>query len=210
LEETVTDKIVHDLFCGRGGLSVGFAQAGFRTIGFDREDFSRWYPGEFVRADVRYLDGRAWRGRLRALVGSPPCTEFTPLTNLAYKRGFRGPRNPEKGLALVREFARLVDEAEPDYWFMENVRASVPYISTVLGSPSFIKNAWVGWGNLPGFLLPDSNRKFKFDRARVNNYVWPNGMRQSRPSSSGRGKNAVVPLWLSKAIAGACLTEGSP
>ena len=41
-----------DLFCGVGGASVGYAQAGFEVFGVDLKHGKR-YPFTYLRADVR-------------------------------------------------------------------------------------------------------------------------------------------------------------
>jgi site-specific DNA-cytosine methylase len=194
-----------DLCCGRGGWARGLRDAGFRVIGFDRVNERKWYPGEFVRADIRRLDGRPWKGRVRVIVASPPCTEFSPVTNLAVVRWGRAKPDPEKGMILVRETVRLIQEAEPTYWAIENVRGAVSRVSEELGRPRFIKNAWVLWGNFPGFLLPSSNRRFKFSKLKNGAvYRWPQGHNSKRASSGTPGANALIPYWLAGPFARAC------
>ena len=65
-----------DLFCGLGGWAEGFIAEGYRVVGFDNDPrFAAVYPGEFVLADVRTLDGRRFRGA-RCIVSSPPCLPY--------------------------------------------------------------------------------------------------------------------------------------
>lgn len=65
-----------DLFCGAGGASRGYADAGFEVVGVDIADQPN-YPYEFHRADAMTfpLDG------FDVIHASPPCQSFT-----AYRR----------------------------------------------------------------------------------------------------------------------------
>ena len=113
------------VFAGGGGLTVGLKRAGFYVLAaveVERHAFATFtanHPeAKVYKQDVRTIDG----GRLKALVpsgeidllaGCPPCQGFTSLTS-KYKRS--DPRND-----LVREMARLVEEARPKAVMMENV-----------------------------------------------------------------------------------------
>lgn len=74
-----------DLFCGAGGASRGYHDAGFDVVGVDLAAQPR-YPYAFVRADaLEYLaglgsdpsiDGR----RVDAIHASPPCQRYSTMT----------------------------------------------------------------------------------------------------------------------------------
>jgi DNA (cytosine-5)-methyltransferase 1 len=70
-----------DLFCGAGGASQGYHDAGFEVVGVDRKHQPR-YPFEFIRADAMTfpLDG------FDAVSASPLWYRFTALSA---SRGFR-------------------------------------------------------------------------------------------------------------------------
>ncbi len=75
--------IVFDLFCGLGGWSEAFIDAGYRAIGFDIEahDYGNGgYPGELVLRDIRSITGaelvQAY-GVPAVIAASPPCQEFS-------------------------------------------------------------------------------------------------------------------------------------
>ena len=109
-----------DLFCGAGGFSEGFRQAGFHVT----KALDVWAPAilthekdhpdtEAIRGDILTYDP-ARIGKVDVLIGSPPCTEFS-FAN----RGGSG--DIEEGLRLVYRFLRFVYELEPRCWVMENV-----------------------------------------------------------------------------------------
>ena len=75
----VGSPLAIDLFCGLGGWAEGFLAEGYRVVGFDNDArFAGVYPGEFVLADVRSLDGRRFRGAT-VIVASPPCNPYVQL-----------------------------------------------------------------------------------------------------------------------------------
>lgn len=115
-----------DVFCGVGGMSLGFEQAGFDVAAaFDRDDRNvRAYARNFPHAAAHRVDlHRASGDELRTmaglgrrtvdvLIGGPPCQGFSLI-------GKRDPGDPRS--SLLYDFARLVRELEPRYLVMENV-----------------------------------------------------------------------------------------
>lgn len=86
----MTRPLLLDLFCGEGGASMGYHQAGFEVVGVDIEP-QPLYPFEFVRADaMQVLDDEAFIGRFSAVHASPPCTGHTTIASLAGVRGRHG------------------------------------------------------------------------------------------------------------------------
>jgi DNA (cytosine-5)-methyltransferase 1 len=116
-----------DLFCGAGGLTEGFRQAGFRCLygndnnPFAIETFKRNHPSTV--ADLRpieEIDVRSVRrklklrkGDLSVLTGGPPCQGFSIN---APERFLDDPRN-----ALFKHYLRFIDEFEPGALVFENV-----------------------------------------------------------------------------------------
>ena len=113
---------VVDLFCGGGALSHGFLLEGFLVAcGFDIDETCR-FPFEennsapFVRRDVTDLDpdqiaGEFVTGLPRVLIGCAPCQPFSRYSQ----------RHQDPKWRLLRDFARLVVEVQPDVVTMENV-----------------------------------------------------------------------------------------
>ena len=132
--------IAIDLFCGAGGMSLGFEQAGFNVVAaFDSQEFNvethaRNFPNTkaFVR-DLARLDGgqlrklaRIGRRNIDVVFGGPPCQGFS----VGGRRDLTDPRNQ-----LVYHFARLVRQLRPKYFVMENVRGLMQdHAQPVLGS----------------------------------------------------------------------------
>lgn len=115
-----------DLFCGAGGMSLGFEQAGFNVAAaFDREDWNiktyrRNFPFSLAHArDLSKCDGAMIRKlskiknrSIDVVFGGPPCQGFS----MGGKRDLDDKRN-----LLIYDFARLVRELKPKYFVMENV-----------------------------------------------------------------------------------------
>ena len=116
-----------DLFCGAGGLTEGFRQAGYECLyGLDSDEsaletFRCNHPTAVTDCTpVEQVDAGAVRralglvqGELSSLIGGPPCQGFSIN---APDRFIDDPRN-----ALFRHYMRFVDEFRPQTLVFENV-----------------------------------------------------------------------------------------
>lgn len=208
---------VLDLFCGMGGWSIGFYREGFDCVGVDIIDVG--YPYQLWQTDIREWQANpAWN--FDVIVSSPPCTEFSPLSRLSYQKGQRAKPDPDKGLELIRESMRVTMEAQPKYWILENVYASIPYIHSVLGKPMLIAKPWVLWGNLPNFMFEfepkrggDQKTSHTFEHhGKGGNVLGKGGGRIGLPEDFAfdplrSWKRARIPVFLSQSIARAINKE---
>jgi DNA (cytosine-5)-methyltransferase 1 len=122
-----TDPIAVDLFAGAGGLSLGFQQAGFAVRAVVEYDPIHCATHEFnfpscaaICRSVTDIDGDYIRTHseigdkeISVVVGGAPCQGFS----LIGKRALDDPRN-----RLIYHFLRLVEELQPKYFVLENVR----------------------------------------------------------------------------------------
>lgn len=115
---------VVDVFCGAGGLSTGFREAGFNIIlgiDFDKnaiQTYKHNHPETIAvtenitalkKEKIRELIGNS---DVDMVIGGPPCQGFS----LAGKRDPKDPRN-----SLFMDFLRIVSELKPKFFVMENV-----------------------------------------------------------------------------------------
>lgn len=115
-----------EVFCGAGGMTLGFEQAGFDVgISVDSDLIhARTHAQNFPRTltiskDVNDLNAEdilklpeIKNKKISVLFGGPPCQGFSMIG----KRDMDDPRN-----LLLYEFARLVSELKPLYFVVENV-----------------------------------------------------------------------------------------
>lgn len=118
---------VIDLFCGAGGLSEGFRQAGFHVLAgqdFDEQagaTFSATHPeATFVGGPIQDVTPQQLlkaagvkRGEIDVIVGGPPCQGYSVYNHQ------RGDSDPRAG--LFREYLRIVKGIQPRWLVMENV-----------------------------------------------------------------------------------------
>ena len=81
------------------------------------------------------------RGEVHGIIANPVCTEFSAAR---YGNSFGGaerePGDPEAGMAMVRECLRIIDEAKPRWWALEN--PATGQLRKYLGKPTFAYEPW--------------------------------------------------------------------
>ncbi len=113
-----------DLFCGCGGLSFGFQQAGFEIVAaFDHwkpalDTYTRNFSHPAFECDLGQLEdfSRLAQFAPNIIIGGPPCQDFSSA----------GKRNVDLGRAdLTIQFAKIVTSLAPTWFIMENVELAV-------------------------------------------------------------------------------------
>jgi DNA (cytosine-5)-methyltransferase 1 len=111
-----------DLFCGAGGLSLGFAQAGGLSVAaIDNDPASMvTYRDMFPLCPIAdCTDIESWQPKIKTsnidvIIGGPPCQGFSLARGLRF---VDDPRNH-----LYKDFIRIVDRYKPEWVVMENVQ----------------------------------------------------------------------------------------
>lgn len=112
---------VVDLFCGCGGLSLGFEKAGYDVVAsFDFWDdaiavYKENFSHPVFKQDLMDVDGSVQRIRdfkPDIIIGGPPCQDFSSA----------GKRNEDNGRGdLTVAYAKIVSSIRPSWFVMENV-----------------------------------------------------------------------------------------
>ena len=114
-EHMQTELTVLDLFCGAGGLSLGFKNANFKTIcaiDHNRAALDTYSKNIGDHAKARDLHGDTDLPEASVIIGGPPCQGFSSA-------GMR--RNGDKRNSLVACFAETVARLRPRAFLFENV-----------------------------------------------------------------------------------------
>ena len=113
---------VVDLFCGCGGLSKGFRNAGIDVLrGFDNwpiaiETYSENLPEGAELLDLSDVDSTIvrlspWMKQANGIIGGPPCQDFSSA----------GKRVEGTRADLTEKYASVVINFMPEFFLMENV-----------------------------------------------------------------------------------------
>lgn len=123
---TNSDMKLLDLCCGKGGWSKGFEGIADTIEGIDVVDVG--YPYKLRLADIRTVSGFDYKG-YDVIVASPPCRDFSQITTVEKARLWKVPVDPQRGVELVTACLRIIAEAEPKLWLLENVPGLLKYIT---------------------------------------------------------------------------------
>jgi DNA (cytosine-5)-methyltransferase 1 len=110
-----------DLFCGAGGLSLGFTQAGgipIAALDSDKDSIETYSKMFGICKDVQCVKIEEWKLKeqisdVDVIIGGPPCQGFS------IARGTRFVDDPRN--SLYKHFVKAVDKLKPKWIVMENV-----------------------------------------------------------------------------------------
>lgn len=113
-------KVV-DLFCGCGGLSLGFQKAGFEILAaFDNWDdaidvYHTNFKHPVIKQDLSNVDEtveKVSKYKPNMIIGGPPCQDFSSA----------GKRDEDNGRGnLTVNYAQVIARVKPEWFVMENV-----------------------------------------------------------------------------------------
>jgi len=144
-------ELLLDLFCGGGGCTRGYQQAGFTVIGVDVAPQPRYVGSGFIQRDaidwLRWAAGEAGEpawfahligyhqrlltkpGRFTVVHASPPCTDHTQL------KAVNGVCGTGWMLAEAQRLLPKIHDLHGCHWVVENVPlADMPGAVTICGA----------------------------------------------------------------------------
>lgn len=168
-----------DFFCGAGGVTCGFSQAGIEVLGgvdndlSCRETYEKNNQVKFLHADIEKIELDSLKLKFEIsqndddliFIGCSPCQYYTNLKTDKSKS--------EKSKMLLDEFQEFVEYYRPGYIFIENVSG----LDTKKDSPlqrfkTLIQKAGYtiadGVLNTKYFGIPQNRRRYVLLATRVN------------------------------------------
>jgi DNA (cytosine-5)-methyltransferase 1 len=117
-------KKLLDLFCGVGGASVGYANAGFEVTGIDLKHGKR-YPFTYIRGNVLDYMHPEFLSQFDVIHASPPCQTHSITKHLRNAQG----KSTSKLDLIPETRAALIESGKP--YIIENVMGS-PLIDPIM------------------------------------------------------------------------------
>jgi DNA (cytosine-5)-methyltransferase 1 len=120
--------LVLSLFPGIGLLDQGFEEEGFCVVRG---------PDLLWGGNVKRFNPPA--GKFAGVIGGTPCQAHSSLVSLIRHNG------QKVAECLIPEFERVVHEAQPEWFLMENViKAPLPSVTGYQVDPTLLDNRWLG------------------------------------------------------------------
>jgi DNA (cytosine-5)-methyltransferase 1 len=163
-----------DAYCGAGGATRGYQQAGFYVVGIDIAPQPHYCGDEFIQGDaLEMLADLDWLAGFDAIHASPPCQSYSVTTNYH-------PENREKYPDLIDPTRELLERSGLP-WVIENVPGAP------LRSPIQLCGTAFGL-RLQRHRLVESNRPLWAIQCRHGINNWDDSLKHS----TGRTKRRVV------------------
>jgi DNA (cytosine-5)-methyltransferase 1 len=181
----ISDLEVVDLFCGCGGLSLGFESVGFESIGFDASADAVATSNANLHGSAKqvWLDSSFECPKAQVIVGGPPCQ---PFSEIGSRKGIDDARN---GFPV---FVSAVKQTRPEIWMFENVPglAKMPeYLGKIIRS---LKR--VGYKiearvvDSSAYGVPQKRRRLVVVGWRSGKFQWPTGTMPAATVSDAIGR----------------------
>lgn len=126
--QTAKSKVILHLCADTGSDTKPYFDAGYTIIRVGKDIGVENFGIASIEAVVRA------HGKIHGVVANPVCTEFSTA------RSNGKARNPEEGMFLVRECQRIIKQANPEWWVIENPARGV--LRNYLGEPTYEYEPW--------------------------------------------------------------------
>ena len=169
------NNLVLSIFPGIDLLGRAFEEEGFCVVRG---------PDLLWGGDIRNFHPPA--GVFGGVIGGPPCQIFSRFR-------FVNPLAGRRTGNLIPEFERVVSEAQPEWFVMENIReAPIPSVPSYVVDPAILNNRWLGEIQSREHRFSFGTRdglKLRYDIALFENYEWEGRVCASGGTKSGAPKD---------------------
>ena len=186
------NKII-DLFCGCGGLSLGFEQAGFDialAIDFWKDAIITYNHNHKdkigICEDIKnlttdFLNDLKKSDNIIGVIGGPPCQGYSTV-------GTRDVNDPRNHLYL--EFCRVVETIQPEFFLIENVKGLTTLNKGMFKDDILNRFGKLGYKvsykivNAADYGVPQNRNRVLFIGMKNNKFMFPIGSTSERQISS--------------------------
>ena len=137
-----------DLFCGAGGLSLGFERAGYKCVGaidvskacIDTHKLN--FPDcVSINSDISKIKPNKFKEKIgnkkiHLIIGGPPCPTFSTIGHAKIK-SVKSKKNSNFTLFdddrnfLFKNYFNYIEYFQPDHFVMENVPNFMTFVKTI-------------------------------------------------------------------------------
>lgn len=177
------NKII-DLFCGCGGLSLGFEMAGFKpllaidlwkdaivTYNHNRED-KVGKCADIKDLSDEYLRALNANGDIVGVIGGPPCQGYSTVGT----RDINDPRNH-----LYLQYCRVVEQVQPVFFVLENVKGLTTLCNGMFRDDIYNRFSKLGYTvsykiiNAAYYGVPQNRERVFFVGIKNAEFIFPEG-----------------------------------
>ena len=175
------NKII-DLFCGCGGLSLGFEMAGFESalaIDLWKDSIVTYNHNRKNKVGIcedihnltdEYLESLNKDGEIIGVIGGPPCQGYSTVGT----RDINDPRNH-----LYMQYCRVVEKVRPKFFVLENVKGLTTLMNGMFRDDIYNRFSSLGYTvvykviNAAHYGVPQNRQRVFFVGIRGDEFQFP-------------------------------------
>jgi len=147
-------KVMWDLCSGLGGASEAMLSNGWKVTRIENNNELGYVPNTII-CDVEAFALRVDELDTPDLIwASPPCNEWSDGFNSKKCTMRRAGEEYIPNLDILKTCMKIISEANPSYWVIENVKGAQEFFNPILGKPTQVIDGIYLWGNFPRLAMP--------------------------------------------------------